>query len=67
MKKHTKKELRDAASSAIHGLLARLDMPIKGKTKELAKDVSKMLAKEIAEEYKKQQKKLRKLKKPPEL
>jgi hypothetical protein len=67
LKKYTKKEIRDAATSAIHGLMARLDVPLKGKSKKLAKDVSKVLAREIADEYKKHLKKLRKVRKPPEV
>lgn len=53
--------------SAIHGLMARLDVPLKGKSKDLAKDISKMLAKELADLYKKQLKKLRRIRKPPEI
>lgn len=71
VKKYTKKEIRDAAASAIHGLLARLEVPLKGKSKKLAKEVSKMLARDITDEYKKhlkkERKKLAKLKKPPEI
>lgn len=71
MKKYTKKEIRDAAASAIHGLLARLEVPLKGKSKKLAKEVSKLLARDIADEYKKHlkkaRKKLQKTKTPPEV
>lgn len=60
MKKHTKKEIRDAASTAIHGMLARLEVPMNGKVKKLAKEVSKSLARDVSDEYKKYLKRLRK-------
>jgi predicted MarR family transcription regulator len=60
VKKHTKKEVREAASAAIHGLLSRLEITVAGKAKKLVKDISKMLAKEVIEENRKQLKKLRK-------
>jgi hypothetical protein len=59
LKKYTKKEIRDAAASAIHGLLARLEVPLKGRTKKLAKELSKILAREVSSEYKKHVKKER--------
>jgi hypothetical protein len=67
LKKYNRKEIREAATLAIHGLFARLDLPIKGKTKQLAKEFSKTLAREISDDYKKHLRKLRKLKRPPEI
>jgi electron transfer flavoprotein alpha/beta subunit len=60
VKKYSKKEIREAASSAIVGLLTRLNLPISGKAKKIVKDISKELAKQIADELKKTLKKQRK-------
>lgn len=57
VKKHSKKEIREVASTAIHGLVARLELPLSGKLRRVAKEVSKMLAREIVEEQKRQLKK----------
>jgi hypothetical protein len=60
VKKYSKKDIREAASSAIIGLLTRLELPVSGKAKKIVKEVSRELARQIADEHKRHLKKLRK-------
>jgi hypothetical protein len=60
LKKYTKKEIREIASTAMFGVLARLEMSLTGKAKKIVKDGSKQLTRAIEEEHKKQLKKFRK-------
>jgi hypothetical protein len=60
VRKYSKKEIRDIASTAIFGVLARLEMSLSAKAKKIVKDSSKQLARAIEEEHKKQFKKFRK-------
>ncbi|MEJ0030452.1 MAG: hypothetical protein WDO15_08815 [Bacteroidota bacterium] len=57
MRKYSKREIRDIASTAIYGMLARLEMSVSSKAKKIAKDGSKALARALEEEHKRQLKK----------